>query len=67
MDSSTIDRVFHPAWLPSAVMKRLASSLNVQSLLAAGAIGLLSFVVIVVYRGFDVRQRMIKLRRKGLV
>ncbi len=44
-----IDPVFHPAWLPSAVMKRLASLLNVQSLLAAGAIGLLSFAVIVVY------------------
>lgn len=67
MDLLTIDCFFYPAWLPFAVMKRVASSLNVGSLLAMGAIGLLSFAVIVLYRAFDIRQRMIKLRKKGLV
>lgn len=67
MDSPMIDRIFHPTRLPSAVMEHLASSLNVRSLLAVGAIGLLSFAVIAAYRAFDIRQRMIKLQKKGLV
>lgn len=67
MDTSAIDRIFYRHWLLSAVMKRLASSFNVRSLLAAGAIGLLSFAVIFVYRAVNIRQRMIKLRKDGLV
>ena len=48
-------------------MERLISSLNVRSVLVTSAIGLFCFVVMVIYKGFDIRQRTIKLRKEGLV
>ena len=53
--------------LPLLVMEHSKLSLNVPGLLMAGVIALLGFAGTIAYRTFDIRQRMIKLREKGLV
>ena len=57
----------HMPWLFPAVMERLASPLNVRSLVATGAIVFLSFVVTFAYRALNIRRRTAELRRMGLV
>ena len=48
-------------------MERLSSFDNLSPLLVACAFGLLGFVAAAAFRAFNIRQRMIRLRRKGLV